>query len=141
VLLIDELDRADEPFEAFLLEVLADFQITIPELGTVKARSRRSWSHQQPHARDPRRGQAPLPVPLGRLPRRRARAGDPAAPRARRAGRRCRAGRGLRAAAARLDLYKLPGIAETIDWTRALMALDAAGAGPRPRCNTRWACC
>ncbi len=37
VLLIDELDRADEPFEAFLLEVLADFQITIPEMGTVKA--------------------------------------------------------------------------------------------------------
>ena len=37
VLLIDELDRADEPFEAFLLEVLADWQITIPELGTVKA--------------------------------------------------------------------------------------------------------
>ena len=38
VLLIDELDRTDEPFEAFLLEVLADFQITIPELGTVKAK-------------------------------------------------------------------------------------------------------
>ncbi|MEO9189998.1 MAG: MoxR family ATPase, partial [Acetobacteraceae bacterium] len=38
VLLIDELDRADEPFEAFLLELLADFQITVPELGTVKAR-------------------------------------------------------------------------------------------------------
>src|SRR5205807_1905546 len=37
VLLIDELDRADEAFEAFLLEVLADFQVTIPELGTVKA--------------------------------------------------------------------------------------------------------
>ncbi len=39
VLLIDELDRADEPFEAFLLELLADFQITIPEFGTVKART------------------------------------------------------------------------------------------------------
>src|SRR5262249_60634998 len=38
VLLIDELDRADEAFEAFLLEVLADFQVTIPELGTVKAK-------------------------------------------------------------------------------------------------------
>ena len=37
VLLIDELDRADEPFEAFLLELLADFQVTIPELGTIKA--------------------------------------------------------------------------------------------------------
>ena len=42
VLLIDELDRADEPFEAFLLEVLSDFQITIPETGTVKAVRRRS---------------------------------------------------------------------------------------------------
>src|SRR5690606_6570642 len=39
VLLIDELDRADEPFEAFLLEILADFQITIPELGTIKAKT------------------------------------------------------------------------------------------------------
>ena len=37
VLLIDELDRADEPFEAFLLEILADFQVTIPELGTIRA--------------------------------------------------------------------------------------------------------
>src|SRR5437762_12427369 len=37
VLLIDELDRTDEPFEAFLLEVLSDFQITIPEIGTIKA--------------------------------------------------------------------------------------------------------
>ena len=44
VLLIDELDRTDEPFEAFLLEVLADFQVTIPELGTVKADIRRSSS-------------------------------------------------------------------------------------------------
>ena len=37
VLLIDELDRTDEPFEAFLLEALSDFQVTIPELGTIKA--------------------------------------------------------------------------------------------------------
>ena len=43
VLLIDELDRADEPFEAFLLELLADFQITVPEYGTVQARTRRWW--------------------------------------------------------------------------------------------------
>jgi len=43
VLLIDELDRADEAFEAFLLEVLADFQVTVPELGTVKAAQPRSW--------------------------------------------------------------------------------------------------
>lgn len=43
VLLIDELDRADEPFEAFLLEVLSDWQITIPELGTVRAQEPPSW--------------------------------------------------------------------------------------------------
>ena len=42
VLLIDEIDRTDEPFEAFLLEILTDFQVTIPELGTVRARRRRS---------------------------------------------------------------------------------------------------
>ena len=41
MLLIDEIDRADEEFEAFLLEVLSDFQITIPELGTIRARRRR----------------------------------------------------------------------------------------------------
>jgi MoxR-like ATPase len=39
VLLIDELDRADEPFEAFLLELLADFQITVPEFGTVRTKT------------------------------------------------------------------------------------------------------
>ena len=44
MLLIDELDRTDEAFEAFLLEVLADFQVTIPELGTIKAEHRRSSS-------------------------------------------------------------------------------------------------
>jgi MoxR-like ATPase len=53
VLLIDEIDRADEEFEAFLLEVLSDFQITIPELGTIRA-----------HAGAARRAQAPLPVSL-----------------------------------------------------------------------------
>ena len=70
VLLIDELDRADEPFDAFLLEVLAENQITIPELGTVQRRRAADHAHhQQPHARDPRRAEAPLPVPLGRLSR------------------------------------------------------------------------
>ena len=54
VLLIDELDRTDEAFEAFLLEVLADFQVTIPELGTVKARAAADRHHHlQPHPRDP----------------------------------------------------------------------------------------
>ena len=68
VLLIDELDRTDEAFEAFLLEVLADFQVTIPELGTVKARAAADRHHHlEPHPRNPRRAEAPLPLSLGRL--------------------------------------------------------------------------
>ena len=69
MLLIDELDRTDEPFEAFLLEVLSDFQITIPELGTIKApQPPIVVITSQPHARDPRRAEAALPLPLGALP-------------------------------------------------------------------------
>ncbi|MBW8760586.1 MAG: MoxR family ATPase, partial [Burkholderiales bacterium] len=119
VLLIDELDRADAPFEAFLLEFLADFQITIPELGTVSAaapplviltsnRSREihdavkrrclyHWVDFPDAARE-------LAIVQARLP-------------------------GIAAALARqvvafvqglrqLDLYKLPGLAETLDWSR-----------------------
>ena len=77
VLLIDEIDRADEAFEAYLLEVLSDFQITIPEIGVVKARDAADRRHHlQPHARNPRRAEAPLPLSLGRLSRRRARDRD-----------------------------------------------------------------
>ncbi len=77
VLLIDEVDRADDEFEAFLLEVLSDFQISIPEIGTITRRERADRrAHLQPHPRAARRAQAPLPVPLGRLPQRRARGGD-----------------------------------------------------------------
>ena len=71
VLLIDEIDRADEGlFEAFLLEVLSDFQVTIPELGTIRATHRSSArrAHLQPHARDRRRAAAALPLPLHRAP-------------------------------------------------------------------------
>ena len=51
MLLIDELDRADEPFEAFLLEILADFQLTVPELGTIQADDAADGDHHlQPHA-------------------------------------------------------------------------------------------
>ena len=50
VLLIDEIDRADEEFEGYLLELLSDFQVTIPELGTI-ARRRRRWSSSPPTAR------------------------------------------------------------------------------------------
>ena len=70
VLLIDELDRTDEPFEAYLLEVLSDFQVTIPEIGTIKADAAADRRHHlEPHARDPRRAEAPLLLLLGRLSR------------------------------------------------------------------------
>ena len=69
VLLIDEIDRADDDFEAFLLELLAEARVTIPELGTIARHA--SADHRadlQPDPRSPRRRQAPLPVPLDRLP-------------------------------------------------------------------------
>ena len=50
VLLIDEVDRADDEFEAFLLELLSDFQITIPEIGTITAPTARRWSCSPPTA-------------------------------------------------------------------------------------------
>ena len=83
VLLIDEIDRADDEFEAYLLEVLSDYQITIPELGmftTTPPADRRA--HLQPHARRARRAEAALPVPLGRASRLRARGQDRAHARA-----------------------------------------------------------
>ncbi len=124
VLLIDELDRADEPFEAFLLELLSDFQITVPELGTLKAEeppvvvitSNRTreihdalrrrcfyyWLDYPDAARE-------LEIVRVRVPE--AAAGL------------------LRQVVAfvqqlrNVELFKLPGVAESIDWTRALMAL------------------
>ena len=70
ILLIDELDRADEAFEAYLLEVLSDFQITIPETRDDQGgRAADRDHHVEPHPGDPRRPEAALPVPLGGLPR------------------------------------------------------------------------
>ena len=81
VLLIDEVDRADDEFEAFLLELLSDFQITIPEIGTIKAETAAAGGPDlQPHPRAARRAEAPLPLPLGRLPGPRARGRDRAGP-------------------------------------------------------------
>ena len=65
VLLIDEIDRADDEFEAFLLEVLAENSVTIPELGTITASTPPADRHHlQPHPRGARRPQAPLPLSL-----------------------------------------------------------------------------
>ena len=125
VLLIDELDRTDEPFEAYLLEILSDYQITIPELGQIAAEvppivvitsnrtreihdalKRRCLYHWVDYP-DAEREYAIL---RNKVPE----AADALS-------------RQVVAAVQRLreeDLFKPPGIAETIDWTRALMALD-----------------
>ena len=69
MLLIDEIDRADEEFEAYLLEILSDFQVTVPEIGTIRAEHAAARRPDlEPDARGPRRAQAALPVPLDRLP-------------------------------------------------------------------------
>ena len=124
MLLIDEVDRADDEFEAFLLEFLADFAVTIPELGTIDgAAAAGRGAHLEPDARAARRRQAPLPVPLDRLPTREreaeiVRARLPGAPEAV-VARVCAAVARLRAE----ELYKVPGVGETITWARALLAL------------------
>jgi MoxR-like ATPase len=124
VLLIDEVDRADEEFEAFLLEVLSDFQITIPELGTISARRRptvvlTSNRTRELHDALKRRtlfhwiGHPSLEreIEIVRLR-------VPGVPE-RLAAEAAAFVRGLR----RLDLAKPPGVAETIDWAHALAAL------------------
>jgi len=131
VLLIDELDRADEPFEAFLLEVLSDFQITIPELGTVKANEPpivilTSNRTREIHDAVKRRclyhwvGFPNAARELEILKRRVPNAAEALAKQI------VAFVQGLRA----IELYKLPGIAETIEWARALMELDALVLDP-----------
>jgi MoxR-like ATPase len=127
VLLIDEIDRADDEFEAFLLEVLSDFQITIPEIGTIRAARRPAvilTSNRTRELHDALKRRClyhwidyPTPereaqIVQTRLP------GVPAEVAARVCG-----------AVARLrerELYKLPGVGETITWARALLALDGS---------------
>jgi MoxR-like ATPase len=131
VLLIDELDRADEPFEAFLLEILSEYQMTIPELGPVtaehppiviitsnrtreihdalKRRCLYAWVDYPDAARELAIVRLKAPGVNERL--------------------------ALQIVefvqlARRLDLFKAPGVAETIDWTNALIALDAISLDP-----------
>ena len=131
VLLIDELDRADEPFEAFLLEVLSDWQITIPEFGTVRAAKPpivvlTSNRTREIHDAVKRRclyhwvgfpdAQREAQILARRVP---------GAPKAL-AQQVVAFVQQLRS----LELYKLPGVAETIEWTRALMELGAVVLDP-----------
>ena len=132
VLLIDELDRSDEPFEAYLLELLADYQISIPELGTIEAASPpvvliTSNRTREVHDAVKRRclyHWVGYPEAARELEILRRRSPEASAQLARQV---VDFVQGLR----RLELYKLPGIAETIEWTRALIALDATSLEPQ----------
>ena len=131
VLLIDELDRTDEPFEAYLLEVLSDWQVSIPEIGTIRAsrppivvitsnRTREihdavkrrclyHWVNYPDAARELEIVRCKAPEASERLSRE------------------------VVAFVQKLrgmDLFKLPGVAETIDWCKALTALDAVALDP-----------
>jgi MoxR-like ATPase len=129
VLLIDEIDRADDEFEAFLLEFLADFAITIPELGTVTASHRplvvlTSNRTRELHDALKRRClyhwiDYPTPEREAEIVRARL----PGVPEEV-AARVCHAVALLR----ERELYKLPGVGETITWARALLALDGDGS-------------
>jgi MoxR-like ATPase len=131
VLLVDEVDRADDEFEAFLLEVLSDWTISVPELGTIRAEvppvvvvtsnrtrevhdalKRRCLYHWLPHPDVERE----VAIIRRRLPA---------------------ATVGLATSVARIaalargeDLLKPPGVAESLDWTEALLALGARSRGP-----------
>ena len=125
VLLIDELDRSDEEFEAYLLELLSDFQITIPEIGTIKARetpvviitsNRTREIHDALRRRclyywiDFPTLEKEYSIVLARMP-------DVPERLAKQV---CTFVRELRG----VDLFKAPGIAETLDWISSLLALD-----------------
>tara|TARA_R110002126_G_scaffold5453_41_gene28960 strand:+ start:125 stop:1045 length:921 start_codon:yes stop_codon:yes gene_type:complete len=131
VLLIDELDRTDEPFEAFLLEILSDFQVTIPEIGTVKAAkppiviitsNRTREIHDAIKRRcfyfwvdypNARRELEILKVKVPDAPEKLTRQVVEFVQHLR-----------------NRDLFKLPGVAETIDWTNALIQLDKIDLDP-----------
>ena len=137
MLLIDELDRADEPFEAYLLEVLSDYQVTIPELGTIRAatppiviitsnRTREihdaikrrclyHWVDYPDAARE-------LAIVRRKCPA----ASESLAREIVAFTQRLRA----------LDLFKAPGIAETLDWAEALVALDRITLDPQTVADT-----
>jgi MoxR-like ATPase len=131
VLLIDELDRTDEAFEAFLLEILSDFQVTIPELGTVKAAEPpivilTSNRTREIHDALKRRCLYHwIDYPDAERERKIIAAKAPNAPHS--------LTRELVAFVQRIrkeDLFKTPGVAETLDWASALTELDAVALDP-----------
>jgi len=126
VLLIDEIDRSDEEFEAFLLELLSDFQVSIPELGTIKAKrppfvvitSNRTREVHDALKRRCLYHWIDYPNLEKEVEIVRARAPEAADGLAREVAALVQGLRGM-------DLYKVPGVAETLDWARSLAALGA----------------
>jgi MoxR-like ATPase len=126
VLLIDEIDRSDEEFEAFLLELLSDFQVSIPEIGTIKAKrapfvvitSNRTREVHDALKRRCLYHWIDYPDLEKEVEIVRARAPEAADGLAREVA-------GLVQGLRSMDLYKVPGVAETLDWARSLAALGA----------------
>ncbi|MEL6101749.1 MAG: MoxR family ATPase [Pseudomonadota bacterium] len=137
VLLIDELDRTDEPFEAFLLEALSDFQVTIPELGTIKApeppivivTSNRTREVHDALKRRCLYHWVDYPTFEREIAILQARAPEAAES----------LSREVVAFVQKLrteDLFKKPGVAETIDWAKCLLALDMINLSPEVIADT-----
>ncbi len=137
VLLIDEIDRTDEPFEAFLLEALSDFQVTIPERGTIKApespivilTSNRTREVHDALKRRCLYHWVEYPSFARELEILHARAPEAAETLSREV---VAFVQELRTA----DLFKNPGVAETIDWAKCLVALDAVALSPEVIADT-----
>jgi MoxR-like ATPase len=131
VLLIDELDRTDEPFEAFLLELLSDFQVTIPELGTIKAAappmviitSNRTREIHDALKRRCLYHWVDFPTPERELAILNLKVPEAGATLSREVV-------GFVHKLRALDLFKVPGVAETLDWAEALLQLDAVALDP-----------
>jgi MoxR-like ATPase len=137
VLLIDELDRTDEPFEAYLLEALSDFQVTIPELGTIRApeppivilTSNRTREVHDALKRRCLYHWVDYPDASRELQILRARAPDAQEALSREVVGFVQRLRGE-------DLFKKPGVAETIDWAKCLLALDVIALSPEVIADT-----
>ena len=137
VLLIDELDRTDEPFEAFLLEVLSDFQVTIPELGPMKAATppivviTSNRTREIHDALKRRCFYYWVDYPSAAREREILKVKAPEAP-----AELTRQVVAFVHALRKMDLFKLPGVAETIDWVHALVQLDHLALDPAAIDNT-----